>query len=195
MRTCAVASYQRGIIVCILIYCILVAVQFGIPPEFRALLAFVLLPLGLAGTVFVFLLSTKVYGTGVGVLLGILTLIPCIGLIVLLTINGKATAILRQNDIRVGLMGRRYVTALRFIGRAFLRKATCPVLMPHAGATATGRAFLRKAPGLLIPMRSIDEAPSTSLARRSFAEKRPTFAFLRKATCPVLMPHAANGDR
>lgn len=101
----AVASYQRGIIVCILIYCILVAVQFGIPPEFRFLLALVLLPLGIAGTVFVFLLSTKVYGTGTGVLLGILTLIPCIGLIVLLTINGKATAILRQNGIRVGLMG------------------------------------------------------------------------------------------
>jgi len=101
----AVATYQRGIIVCILIYLIFVCLQFGIPPEFRFVLGLVLLPLGIVGTVLVFLLSTKVYGVGIGIGLGILTLIPCIGLIVLLMINGKATAILRQNGIRVGLMG------------------------------------------------------------------------------------------
>jgi len=39
------------------------------------------------------------------VLLGILTLIPCIGLIVLLVVNGKATGILKQNGIKVGLLG------------------------------------------------------------------------------------------
>lgn len=37
--------------------------------------------------------------------MAILTLIPCIGLIVLLIINGKATSILKQNDVRVGLIG------------------------------------------------------------------------------------------
>jgi hypothetical protein len=41
----------------------------------------------------------------VGVLLGILTLIPLIGLIVLLVINGKATKVLRANGHRVGLLG------------------------------------------------------------------------------------------
>ena len=35
---------------------------------------------GLVGTVFVFLLATKVHGTGLGIFLGILTFIPCIGL-------------------------------------------------------------------------------------------------------------------
>lgn len=63
------------------------------------------LVVGLAGTVFVFLLAIKVYSTGVGVLLGILTLVPCIGLIVLLIVNGKATGILKQNGIKVGLLG------------------------------------------------------------------------------------------
>jgi hypothetical protein len=53
----------------------------------------------------VFLLAIKVYSTGVGVLLGILTLVPCIGLIVLLIVNGKATGILKQNGIKVGLLG------------------------------------------------------------------------------------------
>ena len=61
--------------------------------------------IGLIGLVLVFLLATKVYGTALGVLLGILTLVPCVGLIVLLIVNGKATSVLRQNGHRVGLLG------------------------------------------------------------------------------------------
>jgi hypothetical protein len=100
-----VAKYQKGILVCILIYLIAVVFQFLIPPEMRLLLGLGVLVVGIAGTVFVFLLATKVYSTGTGVLLGILTLIPCIGLIVLLVINGKATGVLRKNGINVGLLG------------------------------------------------------------------------------------------
>jgi hypothetical protein len=36
---------------------------------------------GITGTVFVFLLSIQVYSTGLGVSLGILTLLPCVGLL------------------------------------------------------------------------------------------------------------------
>jgi len=100
-----VAQYQKGILVCILIYVIGVIGQFAIPVEFRIIIAIVILLDGLVGTVFVFLLSTKVYGIVIGVLLGILALVPCIGLLVLLVVNGKATAILKQNQIKVGLMG------------------------------------------------------------------------------------------
>jgi hypothetical protein len=42
-----------------------------------------------------------------GVVLGILTLIPCVGLIVLLIINSKATGILKKNGVRVGLLGAK----------------------------------------------------------------------------------------
>ena len=101
----SVAKHQKGILVCILIYLIAVVFQFALPPELRALLGLGVLVVGLVGTVFVFLLAIKVYSTGVGVLLGILTLVPCIGLIVLLIVNGKATAILKQNGIKVGLLG------------------------------------------------------------------------------------------
>ena len=59
----------------------------------------------LVGMVFVFLLAIKVYSTGIGVLLGILALIPCIGLLVLLVVNIKATGILKKNGIKVGLLG------------------------------------------------------------------------------------------
>jgi hypothetical protein len=101
----SVAQYQKGILVCILIYFIAVLFQVGLPPELRPVLALGVMLLGIVGTVFVFLLAMKVYSTGVGILLGILTLVPCIGLITLLVVNGKATAILKQNGIRVGLLG------------------------------------------------------------------------------------------
>jgi hypothetical protein len=101
----SVAVYQKGILVCILIYFLVVVMQFFLPSEIRWMLALIALPTVIAATVFVFLLSTNVYNVGLGVLLGILTLIPCVGLVVLLIINGKATSILRANGIRVGLMG------------------------------------------------------------------------------------------
>ena len=101
----SVAQYQKGILVCILIYLVAFFGQFAIPEDFRPLLGLGVLLLGLVGTVFVFLLAIKVYSTGLGILLGILTLIPCIGLIVLLVVNGKATSILKQNGIKVGLLG------------------------------------------------------------------------------------------
>ena len=47
----------------------------------------------------------KTYGSGLGILLGVLCLLPLVGLLVLLAVNGKATRVLKQNGIRVGLLG------------------------------------------------------------------------------------------
>lgn len=55
----------------------------------------------------VFLLAVKLYGTALGIVLGILSLIPLIGLLVLLGVNGKATSVLRANGVKVGLLGAR----------------------------------------------------------------------------------------
>ena len=101
----SVAKYQKGILVCILIYLIAIVVQFLLPPEVRPLLGLGVIVLLIVATVFVFLLAMKVYSTGLGILLGILTLVPCVGLIVLLVVNGKATNVLKQNGIKVGLIG------------------------------------------------------------------------------------------
>lgn len=101
----SVATSQKGILVCILLYLVSVGAQLVVPPELRLLIALGVLVVGIAATVFVFMLAIKLYSTGVGVLLGILTLIPCIGLLVLLAVNGKATSILKQNGIKVGLLG------------------------------------------------------------------------------------------
>lgn len=103
----SVAMYQKGILVCILLYSCAVAATALLPSSLRFLAPLAILLLGLAGTVFVFLLATKVFGTGLGILFGLLTMIPCFGLVMLLIINGKATSVLRQNGYRVGLLGAK----------------------------------------------------------------------------------------
>ncbi|HVX59237.1 MAG TPA: hypothetical protein VHC19_01500 [Pirellulales bacterium] len=100
-----IATYQKGILVCILIYLLTIVGNFFIPEDVQILLGLALAVLGVVSTVFVFLLAIKVYNTGVGILLGLLALVPCLGLIVLLVINGKATRILQQNGHKVGLLG------------------------------------------------------------------------------------------
>jgi hypothetical protein len=101
----AVAVYQKGILVCILIQLLANVAWFMVPEPLKLIVLLGSLSVGIAGVVFVFMLATKVYGTGLGILLGILTFPPCIGLIVLLIVNGKATKILQQNGHRVGLLG------------------------------------------------------------------------------------------
>ena len=101
----SVAVYQKGILVCILVYFLAVIGQFALPEELRLLLGLGVLAVGITGLVFVILLAAKVYETGTGILLGILTIVPCVGLIVLLIVNGKATSILQQNGYKVGLLG------------------------------------------------------------------------------------------
>ena len=101
----SVAVYQKGILVCILIYLAAVVAQFVLPPELNAIVVIGIFAVVLVGTIFVFLLAMKVYNTGIGILLGILTLVPCVGLLILLVVNSKATGVLKQNGIKVGLLG------------------------------------------------------------------------------------------
>ena len=103
----SVAKYQKGILVCILIYLVSVFGQFALPVDVRPLLGIGLLVVMLIGAVFVFLLAMKTYGTGLGILLGVLSLVPLLGLIILLIVNGKATNILKENGIAVGLLGAK----------------------------------------------------------------------------------------
>lgn len=103
----SVAIYQKAILLCILLYICVAGARFLMPPEIQLLVSLALVPVAITSTVFVFLLATKTYGTGLGIVLGILTLIPCVGLIVLLIVNGRATSTLREHGIQVGLLGAR----------------------------------------------------------------------------------------
>ncbi len=101
-----VATYQRGVLFCILIQILGTIVNIAIvPAELRVIVAMGLLVVALAGTVFVFLLAMHVYSTALGMVIGVLSLVPCLGLLVLLIVNTKATTVLRQNGVKVGLMG------------------------------------------------------------------------------------------
>ncbi|HEX7379168.1 MAG TPA: hypothetical protein VF278_18750 [Pirellulales bacterium] len=98
-----VALYQKGIIVCVLLYpCAIVCLPLNL-----ALAVWTILLTHLIGTVLVFLLAIKVDGLGLGILLGLLTLVPVIALPMLLVINGRATRVLRENGYRVGLLGAK----------------------------------------------------------------------------------------
>jgi len=59
-----------------------------------------------AAFIFVILLAANVYNsTLIGIINGLLCLIPCLGIIVLLIINQRATTFLRTNGIKVGFFG------------------------------------------------------------------------------------------
>ena len=102
-----VATMQKGILVCILLQIIGTVGQVVSPPGLAMAFAGLALITGIASFIFVLLLAMRVYGVGMGILLGVLCMIPCIGLISLLVVNGKATSVLRQNGIKVGLMGAK----------------------------------------------------------------------------------------
>jgi hypothetical protein len=101
----SVATYQKGIISCIPSNLIAGAMLFIVAPEWRLVLVLVVAVLAIVPTVLVFLLAMKVYTPGAGVLLALLTLIPGVGLIILLGINSKATYLLRRHGIKVGFLG------------------------------------------------------------------------------------------
>jgi hypothetical protein len=119
-----IAVYQKGVIICVLIQflvpigvLVLVGVDAALPwgaervsyhlHNIALLLALLLVPAVLAAMVLAILLSLKVYGNAIGILLAALMLVPCLGLLVFLLVNYKATSILRENGHRVGLLGAR----------------------------------------------------------------------------------------
>ena len=101
----SIAKVQQAVILCILVYLAGMVCLLSLPAEIRPLLSLGMVGVWIVCAVFVFQLASQVYSTGTGVVLGILTVVPCIGLIVLVTVNGAATKILKQNGIKVGLLG------------------------------------------------------------------------------------------
>ena len=51
------------------------------------------------------MISVKVHGAGQGVFLGLLTLVPVVGLVIMLVVNAKVTVVMKSNYIDVGLFG------------------------------------------------------------------------------------------
>src|SRR5262249_6099838 len=101
----SVAQYQKVILICILVYILAAFGQVAVPDTLRLFLLLGMIAVSIVATVFVFMLSVKIFETATGVIFAILTLIPCVGLIMLLIINGKATSTLKANGYNVGFLG------------------------------------------------------------------------------------------
>lgn len=100
-----VARYQKGILLCILagIFGGVVQVTVSGPLHFFAVGVQVLI--SLASAVFAVLLAKTVYNVAGAVVCAVLTFVPCVGLLALLIINHKATRVLQNGGVKVGLLG------------------------------------------------------------------------------------------
>ena len=102
-----IAGRQKMLCACLLAYIVAFILLLASPGGLTTVFRLIVVAASVAATVFVFLLATKLYGTGLGIVQGILTLIPLVGVIILLVVNGKATGILRKHGVKVGLMGAK----------------------------------------------------------------------------------------
>lgn len=130
-----VAKYQKGIMLSILIYLAGIGVVVGLVAvgtqaiqagKVSAELVNVVIrgvQLGILvavifGAVCVLLMSMKVYHPVVGVFMAVLAIIPILGLLVLVSMNGRANKILKDNGLRVGLLGANLAEARAKLGEA-----------------------------------------------------------------------------
>jgi DNA-directed RNA polymerase subunit RPC12/RpoP len=102
-----IAFAHKGILVSILLQIVLYIGAFLTPPQFRLVPLGAWMIAGLVGTVFTFMLAIRLYNALLGILLSVLTLIPLINLVVLWTMSGKATKVLRDAGHHVGFLGAR----------------------------------------------------------------------------------------
>ncbi len=99
------AFLQKGLIVCIALQIVAILGAAFLPQELKPIATGLYVVVALAGGFCTFLLAMTLYGIGLGILMAAASGIPCVGLFVLLTINGKATAELREYGVEVGLFG------------------------------------------------------------------------------------------
>ena len=98
-----IATAQRGVLMCVLVYILCIASNFiGL----GGIAIYVMIPLVLVAMFFVFKLAQALnYSMVVAILCCILLVVPLVSLITMLVLNGKATKILKENGIKVGLFG------------------------------------------------------------------------------------------
>jgi hypothetical protein len=107
-----VARYHRWVIVVLfaqvalwVAYFALAAIRGDVVFEAENVPIFLTFVSGGVGGIFVFLLYWTLRGPFSAVLMGLATVVPCLGLLVLLAASAAATAALRTHGIPVGLLG------------------------------------------------------------------------------------------
>ncbi len=100
-----VAARQKQIIYCILAYFGLVVVMLTLPLAMRPFAGLGFLALFVLAALSFFRLAIKFHHPVMASFMLIGMIIPLINLLLLLSINGKATQLLKQNGIKVGMLG------------------------------------------------------------------------------------------
>ena len=101
-----IAQAQKGIIFCILANTGVLIGTISVP-GFAPVLRVLALLVAVTSAVFVFQLARRIFGVGLAIACLVFTVIPGIGLILLLVVNQRATRLLQENGIEVGLFGAK----------------------------------------------------------------------------------------
>ena len=103
-----IAIYQKCVIGCILVYfalVVLVPLMAQVDGIINTIFGTAFVIVNFGSTIFAVLLAIRIYSFFPGIVIGLLTLVPCLSWLVLLTISGRATLTLREHGYRIGLFG------------------------------------------------------------------------------------------
>jgi hypothetical protein len=100
-----IAKYQRMILILILLNFFAIPLLVAVPTEWWLLVLLWTIVQCVAAYVLNLKLAIQLYGSRVGLFLGIACLIPFVGLVVWSLLNAKATKLLESNGVKVGLLG------------------------------------------------------------------------------------------
>lgn len=102
-----VAKAQKRVLLAVLAYLAVLAANIFLQamPELRMVLPIAVVCVFLFGAVAVYRLAALFRGKVVAVLYVVGMLVPCLGLLLLLSISQQATTLLQKNGVKVGLLG------------------------------------------------------------------------------------------
>jgi len=102
-----IAAGQKILMAAIAIYFVVVFSLILLRGSFPPLAGLLIPAAAVAANVALLVAAARIYGGAVALLLFLLSFIPVAGLIILLSINSKATKVLKQNGYEVGLLGAK----------------------------------------------------------------------------------------
>jgi len=103
----AIAIRQKAMLYCLLGEGLTLVLMAVMPREVYGLAYLAFWAFQIAAVTFFVMLAVALDRIVAGIILGLVGLVPFVGVLVTLSINGQATALLRWHGIKVGLMGAR----------------------------------------------------------------------------------------
>jgi predicted RNA-binding Zn-ribbon protein involved in translation (DUF1610 family) len=114
----SVASAQRNMLVCVLLFlgCFVGSgVIQGMDPKasdpalglVRVIIGAIYLAATIGLMIYIFMLARKMYNLGIGILLGLLAIVPCVNFLLAFMVNQRVTKYLQEHGYEVGFLGAK----------------------------------------------------------------------------------------